>query len=41
MCSGSGSAKSTEDCASFEAFCHKGDENLFVVSDDDDTASAK
>ena len=37
----SGSAKSTEDCASFEAFCHKGDENLFVVSDDDDTVSAK
>ena len=36
----SGSAK--KECASFESVCHKedkGDENLFVVSDDDDTVS--
>ena len=36
----SGSAK--KDCASFESVCHKedkGDENLFVVSDDNDTVS--
>ena len=39
-----GSAKSTKDCASFESesLYHKGDkgdEDLFVVSDDDDTVS--
>ena len=38
----SGSAK--KDCASFESVCHKedkGDENLFVVSDDDDISRLK
>ena len=38
MCSGS----AKKNCASFESVCHKedkGDENLFLVSDDDDTAS--
>ena len=40
MCSGS----AKKDCASFESVCYKddkGDENLFVVSDDDDTVKYK
>ena len=34
----SGSAKSTNDCASL---CHKGDQDFFVVSDNDETVSIK